>query len=59
MCVLSVCLSVCVFVMCIPDAYRGQKREVDPPGTGVTDGCELLCGVETWTQVLCKNKNKK
>jgi hypothetical protein len=32
---------------------EGQKRALDP--TGITDGCEPLCGSGKQTQVLCKN----
>jgi hypothetical protein len=30
--------------MCVPGAFRSQKRMLDPLGTRVKDGCELLYG---------------
>lgn len=32
------CMSV--HHVCIPGAHAGQKRVLEPPGTGVTDRCE-------------------
>lgn len=29
---------------CLPGARGGQKRVSDCPESGVTDGCQLLCG---------------
>lgn len=31
-------------MMYMPDAHGGRKRASDPPGTRVTDGCELRYG---------------
>jgi hypothetical protein len=36
-----------VFVMCIPDAYRGQKREVDPLALELQMVVSCFVGVET------------
>jgi hypothetical protein len=40
MCVCVTCVCVCVREMCV-GIYRGQKMALNPPGTGVTGGCEL------------------
>lgn len=34
----------CLCTTCIPGPSGGQKRVLDPLGTGVLGGCELLCG---------------
>lgn len=37
-----VCLYVCAPHEC--STYRGRKRELDPPRTGVKDRCEMASG---------------
>ena len=38
------CLSACLWTTCASGAHSIQERVLDPPGTGVTDSCELPCG---------------
>lgn len=33
-------MCVCVGVVLVPKKTEGQKRVLDPPGTGVMGGCE-------------------
>jgi hypothetical protein len=51
---LSICVCVCVcvcvctysmYTICVPGAHRGQKRELDPHGIGITNGYEQPCGI--------------
>lgn len=37
-------VSVCMYIMCVPVAYRGQKRASDLLELELPDGCELPHG---------------
>lgn len=44
--VLPACMSLCISSM--PGAQKGQRNLIRFYGTGVTDGCEELCGSWKW-----------
>lgn len=44
LCVRVFCLYACLCIVCLPGAHKGQKRLLDPPWVGGTDGYELSCG---------------
>ena len=46
------CVDVCTHVqhMCLYPT-KGKEVDAESPGTGLTDGCELLCGC--WELKLC------
>ena len=41
---MSICLHLCMRMMCVPGAHRGHKRVVGSPETGVMNIRELPCG---------------
>lgn len=42
----------CLWTMCVPFAWRGQKRLWDSPGNGGTDSCKSHRGAGNQTQAL-------
>lgn len=41
-----------VFARLARSAHGGEKRKIDSPTTGVTDGCEPLCRDYEWSPIL-------
>jgi hypothetical protein len=51
-------MSACMYI-CVPHGFWclwGPEEGIGSPGTGVTDGCELLCGCWNRTWVLCQEQ---
>lgn len=54
LCVWAFCLHVCLYIMCVPGATRGQKRVSDPQELKLQMLLSCYVSARNQTQVLCE-----